>query len=228
MSKSAKLSLLTIFLILFVDQAVKIWVKTKLVIGEVGLDWGWFKIHFIENRGMAFGWEFAGEYGKVFLSVFRIFAAVAIAWYIRKLIRESAPQGLVICVSLVFAGAVGNIIDSAFYGILFSDSYVITAQFLPEGGGYAGFLTGNVVDMLHIDLTWPQWVPWLGGGEVFPPIFNIADSAITLGIGIIFIKQRSYFKRRQESVKTTDEPELENSNPSIEPEKKDENEVLAD
>lgn len=212
MSKGAKLSLLTIFLVLFVDQLTKILVKTNMVIGEVGLDWGWFKIHFIENRGMAFGWEFAGEYGKIFLSVFRIFAAIAIAWYVRKLVKEKAPTGLIICVSLVFAGAVGNIIDSALYGVLFSDSYVIQAQFLPEGGGYAGFLTGHVVDMLHIDLLWPQWIPWLGGSEVFPPIFNVADSAITVGIIIIFIKQRSYFKRQSEAVvaETQDENTAQN------------------
>ncbi len=148
----------------------------------------WFLIHFVENNGMAFGFEFAGEYGKIFLSVFRIVAVTAIAWYLVKLVKkENVPMGFVVCVSLILAGAIGNIIDSAFYGLIFNESYGQVATLFPAEGGYSSFLHGKVVDMLYFPLiSWhyPQWLPVVGGREFlfFRPVFNIADSSITIGI----------------------------------------------
>ncbi len=149
MSKFSK-SLLIIFLVLLIDQILKIWIKTHMYLGgEIPVIGNWFLIHFVENNGMAFGMEFAGNYGKIFLSVFRIVAVIGIGWYLLKLVkRDDIPMGFIACVSLIFAGAVGNIIDSAFYGLIFSESYGQVAQLFPDGGGYATFLHGKVVDML--------------------------------------------------------------------------------
>lgn len=172
----------------------------------------WFFIHFIENPGMAFGLEFGGEMGKLALSLFRIVAIIFIAIYLRKLIKEHANRGLIFCVSLVFAGATGNIIDSAFYGMVFSESPPFspqTAVMFPPEGGYSSFLHGRVVDMLYfpiIDTTWPSWVPYLGGDRLqfFRPIFNVADSAISIGMATILFNQKRFFasdtKKRQEEV----------------------------
>jgi signal peptidase II len=188
MSKLKK-SLLIVFLILLADQVFKIWIKTNMYLGEefpvIG---NWFLIHFVENNGMAFGFEFAGEYGKIFLSVFRIVAVTAIAWYLVKLVKkENVPMGFVVCVSLILAGAIGNIIDSAFYGLIFNESYGQVATLFPAEGGYSSFLHGKVVDMLYFPLIsghYPQWLPVVGGREFlfFRPVFNIADSSITIGI----------------------------------------------
>lgn len=153
----------------------------------------WFLIHFVENNGMAFGFEFAGEYGKIFLSVFRIVAVTAIGWYLVKLVKkENVPMGFVVCVSMILAGAIGNIIDSAFYGLIFNESYGQVAALFPEEGGYSSFLHGKVVDMLYFPLIsghYPQWIPGIGGNEFlfFRPVFNIADSSITIGIFSIII-----------------------------------------
>lgn len=161
----------------------------------------WFFIHFIENPGMAFGLEFGGEMGKLALSLFRIVAIIFIAIYLKKLIKERSNRGLILCVSLVFAGATGNIIDSAFYGMIFNESPPFspqTAVMFPPGGGYSSFLHGRVVDMLYfpiIDTTWPSWVPWLGGDRLqfFRPIFNVADSAISVGMATILLYQKRFF-----------------------------------
>ena len=160
----------------------------------------WFKIHFIENNGMAFGFEFGGEFGKITLSVFRIIAISGIGYYIFYLSRRNAPAGLVIGIAMIFAGAAGNLIDSAFYGLVFSESYGKVAAFMPEAGGYAGFLHGRVVDMLYfpiIDGYFPDWVPWRGGERFifFRPVFNIADSSITIGVLNIILFQRSFFTK---------------------------------
>lgn len=168
----------------------------------------WFFIHFIENPGMAFGLEFGGETGKLALSLFRIVAIIFIAIYLRKLIKQQANRGLILCVSLVFAGATGNIIDSAFYGMIFSESPPFTPQtavLFPPEGGYSSFLHGRVVDMLYfpiIDTTWPNWMPWVGGDrfQFFRPIFNVADSAITIGMATILIRQKHFFKHEKKKV----------------------------
>lgn len=199
-------------LVILIDQTSKFLVKTSMTLGQSFRVLGdWFIIHFTENYGMAFGMEFAGDYGKLALSLFRIIAVIAIGWYLGQLIRSKASRGLIVCVSLIMAGALGNIIDSAFYGMLFSESYFNqVAAFLPEGGGYATFLHGRVVDMLYFPLIqteWPQWLPMIGGKEFvfFRPVFNMADSAITTGVFILLIFQRRFFSHEhQPAPKDTD------------------------
>lgn len=192
-----KKALSIIFAILFIDQAVKIWIKTNMVLGEEYVVFDWFIIHFTENVGMAFGMELGGEYGKLFLSLFRIFAVGAIGYYLYSVIKRGVSNIVIISLSLVFAGALGNIIDSTFYGILFSDSYGHVATFLPKEGGYAGLLYGRVVDMLYFPLfdgRFPEWLPFVGGDyfSFFSAIFNIADSAITVGMALIILFQKHF------------------------------------
>ncbi|MCI5057026.1 MAG: lipoprotein signal peptidase [Flavobacteriales bacterium] len=184
------------------DQALKVWVKTHMYYGTDFPVFGdWFYIHFVENRGMAFGLELGGDWGKIALSTFRVIAAIAGFWYISKLVKQGAHKGFIVCIALILAGAIGNILDSAFYGLLFSESNRFEiAEFLPQAGGYAPFLYGNVVDMLYfpvIDTVLPEWVPFQGGQRFvfFQPVFNIADSAITIGVIIILIFQKSFFRR---------------------------------
>lgn len=165
----------------------------------------WFFIHFIENPGMAFGFEFGGETGKLLLSLFRLVAITFIAIYLNKMIKVKAPAAMIVSLSLVLAGAFGNIIDSAFYGIIFSESPRYSPQLavlFPPEGGYAGFLHGKVVDMLYfplVDTTFPQWLPWVGGEpfQFFRPVFNIADSAISTGMGLIILNHKKFFKDRE-------------------------------
>ncbi len=159
----------------------------------------WFIIHFTENNGMAFGLQFAGEYGKLALSLFRILAVGFLAWYIIHLANRKTGFGVLFAFSLILAGALGNIIDSAFYGIFFSEStYFDVARFMPAEGGYSTLLHGKVVDMFYFPIfegTYPQWVPFWGGQSFifFRPVFNIADSAITTGVLILVIFQRQFF-----------------------------------
>ena len=181
--------------LLVVDQVVKILVKTHMQIGEdIPLIGNWCRLHFIENEGMAFGMTFGGDGGKTFLSLFRIVASAALAWLLVRLLRRDARTLTVVSLSLILVGAVGNLIDSCFYGLLFDDSYYHVAQFLPSQGGYARFLHGRVVDMFFfplIDSTWPQWVPFVGGTPLlfFNAIFNVADSAITVGVVMLIADQ---------------------------------------
>lgn len=193
-------SLLLVFLVLLADQASKLWVKSNMFLGqEIPIIGNRVLIHFTENKGMAFGYEIGGEYGKLALSLFRILAVVGIIWYMRHLIVKEAPQGLVLSIGLILAGAIGNIIDSAFYGMIFSESFMTPAQWFPEGGGYAGFLHGRVVDMLYFPViqgSYPSWLPFVGGDPFifFRPVFNIADTAITTGVLITLVFYRRYFK----------------------------------
>jgi len=201
-------ALITIFLILLIDQISKFWIKTNMFIGEEFFVLGdWFRIRFIENNGMAFGMEFAGANGKIFLSLFRIAASGAIIYYLYNLIKKKANQGLIITVSLILAGALGNIIDSIFYGVIFSESCFMqgnVAELFPADGGYAGFLQGKVVDMLYFPLFeghFPEWVPFWGGEDFlfFRPIFNISDSAITIGVFLLVIFQKRFFHKHEEA-----------------------------
>lgn len=159
----------------------------------------WFIIHFTENNGMAFGFEFGGEIGKIALSIFRIIAVGVIGYFLFTYAKKGAKTGLIVAGSLIFAGALGNILDSAFYGLVFNSSNHQIAEFFPPEGGYAPFLYGKVVDMLYFPLfsgTFPSWVPLMGGEDFlfFRPVFNIADSAITVGISMIFLFQKRYFE----------------------------------
>jgi len=212
MSKLQK-SILIVVLVLLVDQILKIWIKTNMTLGEEFPVIGhWFIIHFVENNGMAFGFEFGGEYGKIFLSLFRVFAVFGIGWYILKLVKKDISMGFIACVSLIFAGAIGNIIDSAFYGLIFNESNGQVSTLFPVGGGYASFLHGRVVDMFYFPLisgVYPSWVPFAGGSDFqfFRPVFNVADSAISVGIFSIILFYRRQFNKLDLHEKTpvTDE-----------------------
>jgi signal peptidase II len=195
-----KKSILFIILILVADQILKIWVKTHMQIGdEIRLFGNWGMLHFIENNGMAFGMEMGGKPGKLILSVFRIIAIFGIGWFLLSIIKKKTNLGLILAVSAILAGAIGNLIDSAFYGMIFSESFTHPAVLFPPGGGYSSFLHGRVVDMFYfpiINTHWPDWSPFRPGESFifFRPVFNIADSAITCGVFAIVIFQKRMFK----------------------------------
>ncbi len=195
-----KKSVILIIIILIIDQTLKFWVKTNMEIGqEIRLFGDWGILHFIENNGMAFGMEMGGRFGKFILSIFRIIAIFGIGWFLASLINKKANLGLILSVSAIMAGAIGNIIDSAFYGLIFSESYSQAAILFPPGGGYASFLHGRVVDMFYfpiIDTQWPKWSPIKSGESLifFRPVFNVADSAITCGVISILLFQKKMFK----------------------------------
>jgi len=197
------LPLLIIVAVLFIDQASKFWVKLNMEISEeIPVLGDWFIIHFTENNGMAFGMEFAGEWGKLFLSLFRIVAVTGIGWYLFSLPKKGVSSALMASGALVFAGALGNIVDSAFYGVIFNDSYYQVATLFPPEGGYAAPLYGRVVDMLYFPLMegfFPDWFPiWSGEHFVFfRPVFNIADTAITCGVASILLFHRDFFKEEE-------------------------------
>ena len=182
-----------IILVLLLDQSIKIYIKSNWILGQEYHISNWFIIHFTENNGMAYGIELGGNWGKLILSLFRIVAISAIGVYLYKITRlADKPLAYIISIALIFAGAMGNILDSVFYGMMFSESYYQVAQFLPEAGGYAGFLHGKVVDMLYFPLIeghFPEWFPFWGNEHFifFRPVFNIADSAISVGISFILV-----------------------------------------
>lgn len=194
-----------IVIILLIDQISKFWVKMNMTIGQdykvIGDK---ILIHFIENPGMAYGMEFGGEYGKLFLTVFRILAVLGIGYGLFYMVKNKYHRGFTLNVALILAGALGNIIDSVFYGVIFSESTQIQKAILfPDGGGYASLLHGKVVDMLYfpiLDGTFPSWFPIWGGESFlfFRPVFNIADSAISIGVILILIFQKRYFKEEHE------------------------------
>lgn len=196
-----------ILLVLIVDQAIKVWVKTHMLYGEMIPIFGWDRalIHFVENDGMAFGKRFNIPHGKLILSLFRIVAAAFLFFFLRSMLRmKDTPKGVLVSFALIFAGAVGNIIDSAFYGMLFSDSYPhgLPAVFLPHEGGYSSFLHGKVVDMFYFplfDVILPEWLPGIGGQPFvfFGPVFNLADVAISWGVIQILVFHRQYFQHKQ-------------------------------
>lgn len=218
-----KRALFIIITILLIDQVSKIYIKTHFVLSEeikaFGLDW--FRIHFLENNGMAWGKEFGGKSGKLFLTLFRLVAIAGIGYWLYDAIKNKGHKLLITAIALIFTGALGNIIDSVFYGILFSDSYQKVAVFLPDEGGYNSLFHGKVVDMLYfpivdtmlpdwipsISFDWPEWLPLIGGNHFslfenrnftfFDPVFNVADMAISTGVGLLIFFNRTIFPKKK-------------------------------
>ena len=189
------IALIVILAVIIIDQAVKIWVKTHFYLGESYEVTSWFKIHFIENNGMAFGWELGS---KLMLTLFRVVLTALLIVYMCKLSkRPGVKTGYMVCLALITAGAIGNIIDCAFYGLIFNNpAPPQVATLLPPDGGYGTFLHGRVVDMLYFPLCrwyWPEWLPCIGGErfEFFQPVFNIADAAISVGIIALLLFYRN-------------------------------------
>ena len=204
-----------ICLIVIADQILKIYIKTHYHAGESHAVLGnWFQLYFIENEGMAYGWKLGGEWGKMALTLFRLAAVIFGVFYISKIVEKKYHKGFIICVALIFAGALGNLIDSMFYGLMFEESSTITynvAKIFPAHG-YAGFLHGNVVDMLYfpiIHTQFPDWLPIWGGQDFdfFSPIFNLADASISTGIITIFVFQKRLLKANPEM--TTNNKKIE-------------------
>lgn len=194
-----KRALITVLIVLVIDQVLKFYIKTNFYLGEnLTLIPNIVDLYFIENEGFAFGWKVPGSWGKIGLTLFRILAAGLISFYLVRLVKTKAHKGLIICVALILAGAAGNIIDCLIYGVIFAASpehSAAVATLFPDGGGYAPPLMGKVVDMFHFTARWPEWMPWLGGGEIFPPVFNVADASISVGVIIVVIRQRVFFAK---------------------------------
>lgn len=202
-------AVILVIIIVLLDQALKCWVKTHMYIGqEYDVIGHWFRLQFIQNKGMAYGIALGGSVGKVLLTLLRLVAVVIGFFILRRITRLKYAKGLIICGALIIAGAMGNLIDSMFYGLIFSAStYTQVAQFLPAGGGYAGFLHGKVVDMFYFPIyqgVWPAWIPVKGGQpfEFFQYVFNISDASISIGVIAILIFQKKFFKRQSAGKET--------------------------
>jgi signal peptidase II len=203
-------AIIVIVLVLLADQTLKIWVKTNLMLYEDIRVADWFLIRFVENNGIAMGIELPG---KIFVTAFRLVAAIAIIYYLRFLVKSGCKLGYILCISLIFAGAVGNVIDCVFYGLIFNDSPVYglnlphhTATLFPPEGGYNSLFQGRVVDMFYFPLfefRWPSWTPFVGGQEFlfFRYIFNIADAAISVGMIVLILFYRKTFSASLEKKK---------------------------
>ncbi|MDT0675246.1 lipoprotein signal peptidase [Autumnicola musiva] len=199
---SLKKASIIIVLILLIDQISKLYIKTNFALGEEVRVLDWFHILFVENEGMAWGTKIPGAYGKLILTLFRLVAIFGIGYWLWDSVRKNGSRILIISIALIFAGAMGNIIDSVFYGILFSDSYGHVATFLPEGGGYSSLFHGKVVDMLYFPLYedyLPGWLPIWGGNyfTFFEPVFNIADSSISVGVILLLIFNKKAFPKQE-------------------------------
>ena len=206
-----KKALWLILAILVLDQCSKVYIKLNYPLTVYGsdaiVDWGWFRLLFIENKGMAWGTKISDflpfiseDTGKLMLTIFRVGAVSVIGYLLWDALNKMQHKLLLVAGSLIFAGAVGNIIDSLFYGLLFSDSYGQIAEFLPADGGYAPLFFGHVVDMLQFPMftwVWPEWLPWIGGDSFtfFRPVFNLADTAISTGVGIVLVFNKKIFPK---------------------------------
>lgn len=200
MSKK-NIALLTIILALLIDQIIKIYVKTHFVLGESVDVFDWFKIHFVENNGMAMGFEFGGDAGKLFLTLFRLVAVGGIVYWLLGTIKKKMPNVVIVAIALIFSGAVGNIIDSVFYGVIFdTPANGVATLFSDQANG--SLFYGKVVDMFHFPIwegTWPSWIPFIGGeqGGFFSYIFNPADAYITAGVALLFIFSKKAFPKEE-------------------------------
>jgi signal peptidase II len=207
-----------ILLIIFLDQAIKFYIKLNYFIGEEHMLFGtWGRLHFVENEGMAWGLKFGGGLGKIALTLFRLIAVIWGTFLIKGFIEKKYHNGFIMCAALIYAGAIGNLIDSIFYGVIFDASVPYTtmvASLLPAGGGYSSLLHGKVVDMFYFPIItnahFPSWVPYWGGEEFefFRPVFNFADMAISTGVITLFVFQNKFFSDSNE--KTAEK--VENTN----------------
>ncbi|WP_287101708.1 MULTISPECIES: lipoprotein signal peptidase [unclassified Hydrotalea] len=208
----AKQVIILIAAIILADQALKFYIKLHYYAGEEhNVIGSWFRLHFVENEGMAWGWKFGGGFGKIILTLFRLVAVVWGTFLLRDFIKKQYHTGFIICAALIYAGALGNLIDSMFYGLIFDNSDVFSqnvSKLVPFGSGYAHFLHGRVVDMLYfplVDTYYPKWFPVWGGErfEFFEPVFNIADASISVGVIILLLFQNKFFNKKQDAQQNT-------------------------
>jgi signal peptidase II len=199
--------ILLVAVVILIDQVLKVWIKTSFPYGHVMnmLGQKWAQLYFIENPGMAWGMELGGNWGKLILTLFRLVAVTFGSWYLFKIVRDKEhTRGFVVCAALIYAGALGNLIDSMFYGLIFEEStYMQVAKFVSPGKGYGGLLHGKVVDMLYFPMvrsTFPGWLPFLGGKEFefFSPIFNIADASISVGVLTLLAFQKRFLHKKEQ------------------------------